>query len=242
MNNKNDRAINFVRFFFLGLAIALLILFGVLVFSIYRSSTREITDSGLVIVDDTEAITQEELTEQLTEEMTEAQTEEAAEDLMETDASAAGADETDDDTVSDPDSTAAAASAAEGTTAETAAQTAQTAQSSETAAQTSDSSTDASAAQTVEGDVVVIDGDTAVSDDSSSESTGVYSTLNAACNFRSEAGYEDDEGNDTTISTVQAGTQVEVLEAVGGWTKVKIDGVVGYVGAQFVGDSDSDSE
>lgn len=224
MNNKNDRAINFVRFFFLGLAIALLILFGVLVFSIYRSSTREITDSELVIVDDTEAVTQEELTEQLTEklteELTEEQTEEKTGELTE------------------------AASAAGNTSADTASQTAETAaQSSETTASaSSDSSADTSAVQTVEGDVVVIDNDTAASDDSSSESTGVYSTLNAACNFRSEAGYEDDEGNDTTIGIYQAGTQIEVLEVVGGWTKVKIDGVVGYVGAQFVSDSDSDSE
>ncbi|MCC8051121.1 MAG: hypothetical protein LIP10_10760 [Clostridiales bacterium] len=215
MNDKNDRAINFIRFFFLGLAIALLILLGVLVFSIYRSSTRLITDAELVIVDDTEAVTQEETEEQTvteaeTDAMTEAVTEAVTVSAIESQTDAASYADVEIQTEATPDLT-----------------------SEETVA-------DTSAVQSVEGDIVVIEEETTAAEDSSSESTGVYSTLNAACNFRSEAGYEDDDGNDTTIGIYQAGTQVEVLEAAGGWTKVKIDGVVGYVGAQFVGEADTE--
>ncbi|MCC8106472.1 MAG: hypothetical protein LIO99_10815 [Clostridiales bacterium] len=215
MNDKNDRAINFIRFFFLGLAIALLILLGVLVFSIYRSSTRLITDAELVIVDDTEAVTQEETEEQTvteaeTDAMTEAVTEVVTVSATESQTDAASYADVEIQTEATPDLT-----------------------SEETVA-------DTSAVQSVEGDVVVIEEETTAAEDSSAESTGVYSTLNAACNFRSEAGYEDNNGNDTTIGIYQAGTQVEVLEAAGGWTKVKIDGVVGYVGAQFVGEADTE--
>ncbi len=228
MNDKNDRAINFIRFFFLGLAVALLLLLGVLAFSIYRSSTREITDSELVIVDDTEAITQEETEEQPAAE-TETESAAISDTELLTDAASVSAAETQTETqaaaISD---TAEAQSAASETAADT---------SSETNAETA---ADSSAVQSVEGDVVVIEEEASASENTSSESTGVYSTLNAACNFRSEAGYEDDNGNDTTIGIYQAGTQVEVLEASGGWTKVKIDGVVGYVGAQFVGEADTE--
>ncbi len=232
MNNKNDRAINFIRFFFLGLAIALLIFLGVLIFGIYRSSIREITDSDLVIVDDTEAITQEETevqtlaeTELQTDAVSGAEAETAAEVQTELPA------ETEVSPDADADSSSAAAA---GTAEETA--------SGMDEANLPDTSQDAAPVQSVDGDVVIIGEESTASEDTSDESTGVYSTLNAACNFRSEAGYEDADGNDTTIRTCQAGTQVEVLEYSGGWTKVKIDGTVGYVGAQFVGESETDSE
>ncbi|MCD7745634.1 MAG: SH3 domain-containing protein [Lachnospiraceae bacterium] len=242
MKKRNDRASNFLRFFFLGLAIALLILLAVILVNVYRSSQREIADENLVIVDDTEAITElmtetetetdtetESEAETDTEAQTEAETEEAqTEQESETDVqtaageivqSSSGEAETEDSDESLSDGQAAAAEA-----------------------DSQDSQT-----QAVDGSIIVIEDVTAedTSTDTSAseaaeetsasvESTGVYSTLNADCNFRSEAGYEDENGNDTTIGVYSAGTVVEVLETPGGWTKVKIDGVIGYVGAQFV--------
>lgn len=56
----------------------------------------------------------------------------------------------------------------------------------------------------------------------------VYMTLNGACNFRSYPDY-----GDNIITYYSEGTVVEFLEDVGGWYKVQIDGMVGYMGARF---------
>lgn len=57
----------------------------------------------------------------------------------------------------------------------------------------------------------------------------VYMTLNGACNFRSYPDY-----GDNIITYYSEGTVVEFLEDVGGWYKVQIDGMVGYMGAKFL--------
>lgn len=56
----------------------------------------------------------------------------------------------------------------------------------------------------------------------------VYMTLTGACNFRSGPSYEDE-----VVTWYPAGTVVEFLEDVGGWYKVQIDGMIGYMGARF---------
>lgn len=56
----------------------------------------------------------------------------------------------------------------------------------------------------------------------------VYLTMKGACYIRSYADY-----GDNIIGEYPAGTVVEFLEDVGGWYKVRIDGMVGYMGARF---------
>lgn len=56
----------------------------------------------------------------------------------------------------------------------------------------------------------------------------VYKTLQGACYIRSGPGYEYE-----IIGEYSAGTVVEFLEDAGGWYKVQIDGMVGYMGARF---------
>ncbi|MDD2957387.1 MAG: SH3 domain-containing protein [Lachnospiraceae bacterium] len=56
----------------------------------------------------------------------------------------------------------------------------------------------------------------------------VYMTMTGACYIRSYADY-----GDNIIGEYPAGTVVEFLEDVGGWYKVQIDGMVGYMGARF---------
>ena len=56
----------------------------------------------------------------------------------------------------------------------------------------------------------------------------VYLTMKGACYIRSYPDY-----GDNIIGEYPAGTVVEFLEDVGGWYKVQIDGMVGYMGARF---------
>lgn len=56
----------------------------------------------------------------------------------------------------------------------------------------------------------------------------VYKTLKGSCYIRSGPSMEAD-----IIGEYMYGTTVEFLEDVGGWYKVRIDGMVGYMGARF---------
>lgn len=58
--------------------------------------------------------------------------------------------------------------------------------------------------------------------------TPVYRTLNHTCYLRSYADY-----GDNIIAELGEGTVVELLED-GGWAKVQVDGMVGYVGGKFL--------
>ena len=58
---------------------------------------------------------------------------------------------------------------------------------------------------------------------------GVYMTLNQACNFRSGPGYDYE-----VVAVYDYGTSVEFLGMVEGWAEVRIDGVIGYMGRQFL--------
>jgi len=237
MSGKNDRVFGFFRSFFIGLAVALLILLGVIGYRLYTSATREIEDSDLVYVDDTEG-TEEETgsmaDDALETEMTGTSTETSGEEADGT--AAQSADGQDGDGTQESSDVEASAAAGSVTDADDTSGNADTDGSDADSSDSADE-TDANTAIEIDGEVVSLE-----ETEAAEKSTGVYSTLNAACNFRSEAGYEDADGNDTTISTCAAGTVVEVLEEVGGWTKVKIDGVVGYVGAQFITSTDSDGD
>ncbi|MDO5424535.1 MAG: SH3 domain-containing protein [Eubacteriales bacterium] len=56
----------------------------------------------------------------------------------------------------------------------------------------------------------------------------VYLVLKVGCNFRSGPSMDAE-----IYGTKEAGITVRFLEDVGGWYKVEIDGVVGYMGSQF---------
>lgn len=56
----------------------------------------------------------------------------------------------------------------------------------------------------------------------------IYKTLKGSCYIRSGPSMEAD-----IIGEYMYGTTVEFLEDVGGWYKVQIDGMVGYMGARF---------
>ena len=61
------------------------------------------------------------------------------------------------------------------------------------------------------------------------EYTPIYGELASTCYFRSDADY-----GDNIIGEYYGGTPLEVLQDLGGWTKVRIDGMDGYVGSKFV--------
>ena len=56
----------------------------------------------------------------------------------------------------------------------------------------------------------------------------IYKTLQGACYLRAETSKESQ-----ILGTYMAGTTVQFLEDVGGWYKVSVDGMTGYMGAQF---------
>ena len=58
--------------------------------------------------------------------------------------------------------------------------------------------------------------------------TPIYKTLKGACYLRAETSKESQ-----ILGTYMAGTTVQFLEDVGGWYKVSVDGMTGYMGAQF---------
>jgi hypothetical protein len=57
----------------------------------------------------------------------------------------------------------------------------------------------------------------------------VYKTMIGTCNFRSGPGYEYE-----VMAEYPAGTVVEYLGLVEGWSQVRIDGVIGYMGPRFL--------
>lgn len=56
----------------------------------------------------------------------------------------------------------------------------------------------------------------------------VYLTMQGACYIRSAPSYDGE-----ILGTYEAGTVVEFLEDAGGWYKVRVDGMEGYMGARF---------
>lgn len=60
------------------------------------------------------------------------------------------------------------------------------------------------------------------------EYTPVYMTLKGSCYIRSGPSMDAE-----ILGEYMYGTTVEFLEDVGGWYKVRIDGMIGYMGARF---------
>lgn len=58
----------------------------------------------------------------------------------------------------------------------------------------------------------------------------VYRSLVQACNLRSGPGYDYE-----VVSVLPEGTVVEYRGIVEGWAEVQIDGMIGYMGKQFLG-------
>lgn len=58
--------------------------------------------------------------------------------------------------------------------------------------------------------------------------TPIYKTLKGACYLRAETSKKSQ-----ILGTYMAGTTVQFLEDVGGWYKVSVDGMTGYMGAKF---------
>ena len=109
---------------------------------------------------------------------------------------------------------------------ETAADTAET--KAETAVQAQSSAqTDAAAVQT-ETAAVATEKPTETQPATETEYTPVYKTLKGSCYIRSGPSMDAE-----IIGEYMYGTTVEFLEDVGGWYKVRIDGMVGYMGARF---------
>ena len=109
---------------------------------------------------------------------------------------------------------------------ETAADTAET--KAETAVQAQSSAqTDAAAAQT-ETAAAATEKATETQPATETEYTPVYKTLKGSCYIRSGPSMDAE-----IIGEYMYGTNVEFLEDVGGWYKVRIDGMVGYMGARF---------
>ncbi len=109
---------------------------------------------------------------------------------------------------------------------ETAADTAET--KAETAVQAQSSAqTDAAAAQT-ETAAAATEKPTETQPATETEYTPIYKTLKGSCYIRSGPSMDAE-----IIGEYMYGTTVEFLEDVGGWYKVRIDGMVGYMGARF---------
>lgn len=64
--------------------------------------------------------------------------------------------------------------------------------------------------------------------ESETEPQPVYLTMQGSCYLRAEPSMEGE-----IIGEYWTGTTVEFLEDVGGWYKVRVDGMVGYMGARF---------
>ena len=119
---------------------------------------------------------------------------------------------------------------------ETAADTAET--KAETAVQAQSSAqTDAAAAQTETAAAATekptetqppVEKATETQPATETEYTPVYKTLKGSCYIRSGPSMDAE-----IIGEYMYGTTVEFLEDVGGWYKVRIDGMVGYMGARF---------
>lgn len=60
------------------------------------------------------------------------------------------------------------------------------------------------------------------------EAAPIYKTLKGTCYLRADTSKESQ-----ILGTYYAGSTVQFLEDVGGWYRVRVDGMIGYMGAQF---------
>lgn len=199
---------DYLRYFLLLLAAILaffLILAGV---KIYQNSKKPDAANAIQIITETETeTTAKEQTETEMTSETESETESESESESETE-----------------QKTETAADTAE-TKAETAVQAQSSAQTDAAAAQTE---TAAAATEKPTETQPPTEKATETQPATETEYTPVYKTLKGSCYIRSGPSMDAE-----IIGEYMYGTTVEFLEDVGGWYKVRIDGMVGYMGARF---------
>lgn len=227
MNDFKEWLSDYLRYFLLILAVVLTIALVVIGVRVYQGMTNPTVGDG----DSIEILTEKE-TETVSE--TEAVTEAELQTETTDEADAAGGENTDDNTAAADEVNADAAASSE--TSDSAANSNDLTGDSESAANAaalagidttgSDSvSTDTTVSQEPETEVLIV-----VETEPETEAVyePVYKTLKGSCYIRSGPSMEAE-----IIGEYMYGTTVEFLEDVGGWYKVQIDGMVGYMGARF---------
>jgi cytoskeletal protein RodZ len=209
MKKTKEWISDYLRYFLLLLAIALLIVLIVITLKVYQRYDRTPGQDDIEIL--TEAQTGQ-VTEKETEKETEAPTESETETEKETETESADETETELQTnaASANRSTAGADGSSDSSTTTGEGDVTQTQQSGETVVQTE--------AQPVEIQV------------EEPAYTADYRTILSTCNLRSYPDY-----GDNVIGECYTGQTVEFLGEEEGWYKVNVDGVVGYIGPKFLG-------
>ena len=199
---------DYLRYFLLLLA-AILALFLILAgVKIYQNSKKPDAANAIQIITETETeTTAKKQTETEMTSETESETESESESESETE-----------------QKTETAADTAE-TKAETAVQAQSSAQTDAAAAQTE---TAAAATEKPTETQPPTEKATETQPATETEYTPIYKTLKGSCYIRSGPSMDAE-----IIGEYMYGTTVEFLEDVGGWYKVRIDGMVGYMGARF---------
>ena len=205
---------DYLRYFLLQLAAILaffLILAGV---RIYQNSKKPDAANAIQIITETETETTE---KKQTETKMTSETESETEMTSETESESEAESETEQETETAADTA--------GTKEETAVQAQSSAQTDAAAAQTE---TAAAATEKPTKPQPPTEKATETQPATETEYTPVYKTLKGSCYIRSGPSMDAE-----IIGEYMYGTTVEFLEDVGGWYKVRIDGMVGYMGARF---------
>lgn len=205
---------DYLRYFLLLLAAILaffLILAGV---KIYQNSKKPDAANAIQIITETETETTE---KKQTETKMTSETESETEMTSETESESEAESETEQETETAADTA--------GTKEETAVQAQSSAQTDAAAAQTE---TAAAATEKPTEPQSPAEKATETQPATETEYTPVYKTLKGSCYIRSGPSMDAE-----IIGEYMYGTTVEFLEDVGGWYKVRIDGMVGYMGARF---------
>lgn len=205
---------DYLRYFLLLLAAILaffLILAGV---RIYQNSKKPDAANAIQIITETETETTE---KKQTETKMTSETESETEMTSETESESEAESETEQETETAADTA--------GTKEETAVQAQSSAQTDAAAAQTE---TAAAATEKPTEPQSPAEKATETQPATETEYTPVYKTLKGSCYIRSGPSMDAE-----IIGEYMYGTTVEFLEDVGGWYKVRIDGMVGYMGARF---------
>lgn len=215
MKKTKEWISDYLRYFLLILAIALLIFLIVITLKVYQRYDKKTSGDGIEIL--TEADTQK-LTEQPSEKMTESETESETERESGTEA------ETESEAKEQKNGTA---SGTEKARLESGSANAGAA--SEAELPSEDGQEPGEGQNQTDGQSQT-DGQEQVNMEAPGESTGDYRTIISPCNLRSYPDY-----GDNVIGECYAGQTVEFLGEEAGWYKISADGTVGYIGPKFLG-------
>ena len=205
---------DYLRYFLLLLA-AILAFFLILAgMRIYQNSKKPDAANAIQIITETETETTE---KKQTETKMTSETESETEMTSETESESEAESETEQETETAADTA--------GTKEETAVQAQSSAQ---TDAATAQTETAAAATEKPTEPQSPAEKATETQPATETEYTPIYKTLKGSCYIRSGPSMDAE-----IIGEYMYGTTVEFLEDVGGWYKVRIDGMVGYMGARF---------